>query len=145
MTARVKRPRGRAALLAVLFAASALAACGDTDFKNDPRPPLPLNVTGVIQDSGITVSPAKIGAGPVVLTLSNQTDGPHELILQGGSVNARIGPVPATAAGTIRRTLAPGDYEVSAGSEEAVPEEIKPAKLTVGPERPSSSTDLQLP
>ena len=39
MTARRKTPRGPAALLAVVLAA-ALAACGDEDFKNDPRQPV---------------------------------------------------------------------------------------------------------
>ena len=38
-----------------------------------------------------------------------------------------------------------GDYEVSVGSEAAVPREIKPAKLTVGAARKSSSDELQLP
>jgi hypothetical protein len=144
MTARGKTRRGPAALLAVALAAS-LAACGEEDFKNDPRPPLPIELTGVIQSDKVTVSPAKIGAGPVLITIANQTDDPHPIILSGGSLEAHFPAVAPTDTATIQRTLAPGDYEVTAGSEAAVPKEIKPATLQVGKERPSSSDDLQLP
>jgi hypothetical protein len=145
MTARGRTPRGTAALLAVLLAA-ALAACGsDEDFKNDPRPPIPIELTGVIQDDRVTVSPAEIGAGPVSITIANQTDDPHTLILSGEAVDARVGPVAPTATTTIRRNLEPGTYEVRAGSEAAVTREIRPATLDVGPERETSSGDLSLP
>ena len=50
-----------------------------------------------------------------------------------------------TNTATIRRTLGPGEYKVSAGSEAAVPEEIKPATLRVGPDRDNASGDLELP
>jgi len=122
-----------------------LAACGDDDFKNEPRQPVALELTGVVQPEAVTVSPTQVGAGPVVITLANQTDDPHTIQLDGGSVHAEVGPVPPTSTATIRRTLAPGEYEVSAGSEAAVTKEIKPATLRVGPERESASGDLQLP
>ncbi len=144
MTARSKTPRGPAVLLAVMFAAS-LAACGDEDFKNEPRQPLAIALTGVIQSKQVTVSPAKVGGGPVVITIANQTDDPHTITLDGGSVHAEVGPVAPTDTATIQRTLAPGEYEVSAGSEAAVPEEIKPAVLQIGPDRESASGDLELP
>ncbi|HEU0024991.1 MAG TPA: hypothetical protein VFQ12_10185 [Thermoleophilaceae bacterium] len=145
MTARGKTPRGPAALLAVMLAAS-LAACGDDeDFANDPRPPTPIELTGVIQDDRVTVSPDRIGAGPVAITIANQTDDPHPVILSGGSVDARIKLVAPTATTTIRRSLEPGRYEVAAGSVAAVPKEIEPAILEVGPERESSSGDVSLP
>jgi hypothetical protein len=127
-----------------MFAAS-LAACGDEDFKNEPRQPLALELTGVVQAERVTVSPSKVGGGPVVITIANQTDDPHTIELDGGSVHAEVGPVAPTDTGTIRRTLAPGEYEVSAGSDAAVPEEIKPATLRVGPDRESASGDLELP
>ena len=127
-----------------MFTAS-MAACGDEDFKNEPRQPVPIELTGVVQDEGVTVSPAKIGAGPVLITLANQTDDPHTIALDGGTVHAEVGPVAPTNTTTIRRTLAPGDYEVSAGSEAAVPKQIKPATIRVGPERNSASGDLELP
>jgi hypothetical protein len=144
MTARGKTPRGPAALLAVVLAAS-LAACGEEDFKNDPRPPTPIELTGVIQQDKVTVSPAQVGAGPVQITIANQTDDPHPITLTGGSLEARVANVEPTDTATIQRTLAPGDYEVRAGSATAVNKEIKPAKLRVGKERASSSGDVSLP
>ena len=144
MIARGKTPRGRAAALAVIIA-TGLAACGEDDFKNEPREPVAVNLTGVVQSDRVTVSPAKVGGGPVVITIANQTDDPHTIELDGGSVHAEVGPVAPTDTGTIRRTLEQGDYEVSVGSEAAVPREIKPAKLTVGAARKSSSDELQLP
>lgn len=144
MTARGKRPRRGAAALAVIVA-TGLAACGDEDFKNDPRPPVSIDLTGVIQSDKVTVSPATVGAGPVAITIANQTDDPHTIQLTGGSIDTTVGPVAPADTATIRRTLERGDYEVRAGSETAVPREIKPATLTVGAERRSGSEDLQLP
>ena len=144
MIARGKTPRGRAAALAVIIA-TGLASCGDEEFKNEPREAVEVDLTGVIQSDKVTVSPAEVGAGPVVITIANQTDDPHEIFLRGGSVDASVGPVAPTSAATIRRTLARGDYEVSVGSEAAVPREIKPAKLRVGADRKSGSEDLELP
>ncbi|MBA2629541.1 MAG: hypothetical protein H0U84_00770 [Thermoleophilaceae bacterium] len=121
--------------------------CGsDDDFANDPRPPLPIELTGVIQSGKLTVSPTKFGAGPVLITISNQTDDPHTVTLSGGAIKgARVGPVEPANTASIQRTLEPGDYEVSAGGEAAVEREIKPATLAVGAERESSSGDLSLP
>jgi hypothetical protein len=127
------------------MAATSLAACGEDDFKNEPREPFAINLTGVIQSKRVTVSPKEFGAGPVEITIANQTDDPQEIRLTGGSVDATVGPVEPTGAATIRRTLEQGEYEVSVSHEEAVPKEIKPATLTVGAERPNANTDLQLP
>ncbi len=144
MIARGKTPRGAAVLLAVTTTAF-IAACGDEDFKNEPREPVALQLTGVIQRGQVTVSPKTVGGGPVAITIANQTDDPHTIALDGGSVHAEVGPVAPTGTTTIRRTLEPGEYEVSAGSEAAVPKEIKPATLRVGPARASASGDLELP
>ncbi len=144
MSARGKTPRGTAALLA-LVSVAALAGCGDDDFKNDPRPSPPVELTGVIQASRVTVSPPTVGAGPVLITISNQTDDTHSVTLSGGSVEQRSAQVAPSDTTTIRRTLEPGTYAVTAGEAAAVAKEIKPARLTVGKPRPSGSTDLSLP
>jgi hypothetical protein len=123
----------------------AVAACGGEDFENLPRPPAPVDLTGVIQDDKVTVSPAKVGAGQVTITVSNQTDGPKTITLEGEAISARVGPVRPLATGEITRTLTPGSYEVRAGSKKALPKEIAPAKLRIGKQRKSSSGDLLLP
>ena len=127
------------------IAAALLAGCGEDDFKNEARAPVNVELTGSIQDDKVTVSPARIGAGPISITFSNQTDAPHTLTLEGESVIDREGPVAPGGTGTIQKTLEPGTYEVRAGSEKAVLKEIKPAILRIGRERENSNNELLLP
>ncbi len=127
-------------MAAVLF-----AGCGDEDFKNEARSPVRVALTGVIQDDQVTVSPAKVGAGPVEITISNQTDSPRSITLEGESIIERSSQVQPGATATIQKTLSPGSYEVKAGSEKAVPREIRPAVLEIGRERQNSNNELLLP
>jgi hypothetical protein len=133
--------------VAIFAAVAAVAAgCGDEDFENEPRPPVPMELTGVIQDDKVTVSPSRnIGAGPFVITISNQTDADRTITLEGESITEEVGPVEPLETATIQRTLAPGSYEVKAGSTKAMPRKIAPALLDIGAERKSSSGDLLLP
>jgi hypothetical protein len=127
-------------------AAIFLAGCGDDDFENKPRAPVRIQLTGVIQQDKVTVSPSRdLGAGPFEITISNQTKDPHTVTLEGGSVTEQAGSVQPNDTLTIRRTLDTGTYEVTAGSEQAVPKEIKPAVLRIGAERKDSNSDLLLP
>ena len=133
--------------MAILAAVAAgVAGCGDEDFENNPRPPVPMELTGVIQNDKVTVSPSKnIGAGPFVITISNQTDADRTITLEGESVTEETGPIGPLETATIQRTLAPGSYEVRAGSQKALRRKIAPAMLSIGKERKSSSGDLLLP
>jgi hypothetical protein len=125
--------------------AALLAGCGEDDFKNEARAPVRVELSGVINDNEVTVSPAKIGAGPVAITISNQTKTRHTVTLEGESTTERQGPVEPGATVTIQKTLQPGSYEVKAGSEKAVRKEIKPAVLRIGSERKNSNNELLLP
>jgi hypothetical protein len=125
--------------------AALIAGCGEDDFKNEARAPVRLALTGVIQDDKVTVSPARIGAGPVEITISNQTDSVRTVTLEGESITERQGPVQPGDTATIQKTLAPGSYEVRAGSQKAVRKEIQPAVLTIGRERANSNNELLLP
>ena len=122
-----------------------MAGCGDEDFENEPRPPVPVGLTGVINSDEVNVSPTRVGAGPVVITVSNQTQRPRMITLEGETLVAEEGPIDPGDTATIQRTLSPGSYEVRAGSETAVRKEIAPALLDIGPERPASNNDLMLP
>jgi hypothetical protein len=126
-------------------ASGTLAACGEEDFANRPRPPVPVELTGVIQEEKVTVSPAKVGAGPVLITISNQTRAAHTITLEGESVRERLGPVQPQDTATIQKALEPGSYRVTAGSARAVAREIKPAELTIGKSRGSSSNEVLQP
>jgi hypothetical protein len=128
------------------IAAIFVAGCGDEDFENKPRSPVRFELSGVIQQDKVSVSPSRnLGAGPFEITISNQTGQPHTVTLEGERITEKAGSVDPADTLTIKRTLDPGTYEVRAGSEEAVPKEIKPAVLKVGKERRDSNSDLLLP
>jgi hypothetical protein len=133
------------ACIALAIAAALIAGCGDDDFKNEARAPVRLALTGVIKDDKVTVSPAKVGAGPVQITISNQTDSERTITLEGESITEQQGPVQPGDTATIQKTLEPGSYEVRAGSEKAVRKEIQPAVLEIGKKRKNSNNELLLP
>jgi hypothetical protein len=127
-------------------AAILIAGCGGSDFENKARPAVTLQLSGVIAKDQVTVSPSSnLGAGPFAITLSNQTGERHTVKIEGGTITEPPQPVDPGDTVTIKRTLDPGTYEVSAGSEQAVPKEIKPATLKIGAARPDSNGDLMLP
>lgn len=134
-----------AAMLLLAGTVSATTGCGGQDFANRPRPPIPVELTGVIQEKKVTISPSKVGAGPVVITISNQTKAAHTVTLEGESIRERVGPANPLDTTTIQKTLQPGSYKVSAGSAKAVAREIKPAALTIGKQRGNSSNDVLQP
>ena len=134
------------ALLGGVGGALTLAGCGGgDDFKNKPRPPAPVQLSGVITNSSVSVEPRKVGAGPIILLVSNQTQASHTITLEGPSSSERIGPINPLGVGRIQEVLKPGKYEIRAGSSAAQDEEIESATLTVGPERESSSNSVLLP
>jgi hypothetical protein len=133
-----------AALLAM--AAMTAAGCGGGGkFQNKPRPPAPVQLTGVITEKGVTVSPNRVGAGPVILLISNQTQQAHTITLDGGSTRDTVGPINPLDTAKVQQTLQQGDYQVKAGSSKALAKQLKPGTLTVGPERKSSSNQVDLP
>jgi hypothetical protein len=114
----------RAALVsAVAAGALVVAGCGgEDDFENEPRPPVPLQLTGVITDEGVTVSPRTVAPGPIVLIVSNQTDREHTVTLKGPEVDEETGTIPpadtATIQATLREPTASESYQVRANSAE---------------------------
>src|SRR4051794_175262 len=138
------RMRGIAA--ASIAALLALAGCGGgKDFANNPRPPVTVQLTGVITKQKVTISPNKIGAGPVVITVSNQTGRPHTLTLDGNGIQERVGPINPLDTAQLQKTLKPGKYTVTAGSEAASSSSISAATLLIGKERESASDKVLLP
>jgi hypothetical protein len=145
-TRKTRTSRGTwAILMAGVMALCAGAGCGEDDFENRPRPPVAVELTGVIQEDKVTVSPSRVGAGPVLITISNQTKAAHTVTLEGETIRERVGPVNPLDTATIQKTLKRGSYEVSAGSQRAVSREIEPAQLSIGKPRKSSSDELLLP
>jgi hypothetical protein len=126
--------------------AIALAGCGGgKDFANKPRPPVTLDLTGVITKEKVTISPRHVGAGPVVITVSNQSGQARTLTIEGNGTQDSVGPIESLDTGKLQKTLKPGRYTVKAGSEAATKKLIRPAVLVIGKERPSASDKVLLP
>src|SRR5690242_14535029 len=88
----------------VAAAALLVSGCGGgKDFAGKPRPAAPLTLTGVITKSGVTVSPNRVGAGPVVILVSNQTQASHTLELDGANIaSVQTPPIAPTDTGRIQ-------------------------------------------
>jgi hypothetical protein len=129
--------------VAALAAAFVLSACGEDDFENNPRPPSPIELTALISDRQVKVSPSKaaaVGAGLANFTISNQSADPAALVLEGPTDEASSEIAPG-GTGSMKIALEEGDYVVSAGEDAKVRE----SALEVGPERESSQNELLLP
>ncbi|MEA2411000.1 MAG: hypothetical protein QOC77_1561 [Thermoleophilaceae bacterium] len=123
-----------------------VAGCGGgKKFENNARPAVPVQLTGVITDKEVTISPKRVGAGPVILNVSNQAKGAHTVTLEGVGTTDTVGPVNPLDTAQLQQTLKPGTYTVKAGSKQATSAVIKPFRLTVGQARASSSNQLLLP
>lgn len=134
------RERGRVLIFAAaLVTALVVAGCGSDDFKNDPRPPIPAEVSVKIAKDGVAVSPKEFGAGIVNFTIANLTTEPGTLAIQ-GPVDADSSEIPPTGTGTIKVAMKTGSYEASVSGIAA-----RPFSFTVGPERPSGQNVLLLP
>jgi hypothetical protein len=132
-----------AALVAVLVALMlAIAGCGgDDEARSEQRPPVPINVSVVVGLEGVTVSPAKFGAGPVTLLVANESGAAQSLTIDGPRLRRSVGPIPPDDTATVKLTMGTGDYTISA--EESAG--LKAATVTVGPPRTSAQNQLLLP
>jgi hypothetical protein len=145
---RTRRARAALLLSSGAMVAVAVAGCGGTgSFKNQPRPPAPVQLTGVVTNKQVTISPNHIGAGPVIIVVSNQTDSSHTIVLEratneGSGARDTVGPVNPLSAATLSDNLTNGEYSVSVDNGLG---SIQPATIIVGPERRSSSGQLLLP
>ena len=124
---------------AVLATALIGAGCGRDDFKNDPRPPVPAEVSIRIATSGVGLSPEKFGAGLVNFTIANLTTRPGTLTIH-GPVDVDSNEIPPGGAETLKVDMKTGSYEASVSGIA-----VRPFSFKVGPERPSGQNDLLLP
>lgn len=130
---------------ALAAAALAIAGCGGgDDYENKPRPPQPIVVTAAITPKSVSVSPKEFGAGPISLVVTNLTPATQQVTLEtagrAAGIRQSTGPINPRETASLKADLSQGEYEVHVASED-----VKPAKITVGPSRPSAQNDLLQP
>ena len=141
----IGKTRVRTPVLLICAVAVGATACGGDDFENEPRAAVPVELSGVIKPARVILSPDEVGAGPIRITISNQTPHARTVTLHGDAVDERVGPVYPQDTARIQKTLEPGRYELRAGSDDAAGGAITPAELRIGPRRPESNDRLLLP
>ena len=125
-----------------------VAGCGGGgDYKNEPRPPAPINVTAAITDARVSVSPHRFGAGPIVLIISNQSSSAQKVTFEtdelGGSKPGNkfdTTPINPRATATLKVDVRQGDWKLSTGDGG-----IRAAAVSVGKKRKSAQGDLLQP
>jgi hypothetical protein len=135
-----------ATVLAVVGAGSGCGSGGGYD--NASRPPAPATISIVVASDRVAVSPARIGAGPAVLLIANESDRSRDVTLSapaGASrscvqADASSGPINPQSTARIQLPLAEGTCAVGVAGGG-----VKPARLTVGRERSSAQQDLLQP
>jgi hypothetical protein len=144
---RVGRARVATLLVGGLAVPTAIGCGGGSDFKDKPRPPVTVQLTGSINDRAVSVEPNKVGAGPVTIVIANLSGQSHTVTIEGGPHNTTetVGPINPQDTANIQETLQEGTYTVKAGSDRAAAREISPATLHIGPSRSSSSGRVLLP
>jgi hypothetical protein len=154
----------RASLLACLALALLVAGCGAEEHANDPRPPVPTEVTASISQRSVSVQPSAVGvdsagqqslsqnAGQkepeinsntpltVAFTIANLTDFPTQLQIQ-GPVDKKSPKLVPQGTSSFKADLPTGDYLITAAD---IPG-ASAARFRVGPARTSSENDLLLP
>jgi hypothetical protein len=142
---RTSRPQRRLPVVLALAAALlVLTGCGDSSsYKNDPRPPSPINVTAYISPTRVSVSPTTFGAGPIVLIVTNQSDTSQEATFQtdsGDGLNQTTNPINPGNTAQIKANVPEGTYVLRTGNDA-----VAPATVTVDAERPSAQNDVLQP
>jgi hypothetical protein len=120
-----------------------------------PRPPAPIDLSVYIADARLSISPPSVGAGPVILVVTNQASQTESLSITpagSGSALALIGPVSPQATAQMQVDLdSPGEYTVASAATGntdaglATASGVVSAALHVGVTRRSASGALLQP
>jgi hypothetical protein len=124
--------------------ALAMSGCGGSgsDYKNELRPPAPINVTAYISPRRVSVSPANFGAGPIVVIVTNQSNSSQEIsfVTGGNGDKGQSKLINPGDTGELKLDAVQGSYVVRTGDEA-----VRPATVSVGPKRRSAQNQLLQP
>ncbi len=152
------------AILAALGATALVAGCGTQSHPNDPRPPLPIEVSVIITDKAVQAEPAAAGvkstngaalsgnrgkepaANPnqpqiVNFTITNSTRTKTTIEIRGPGGTKTSGPLVPSGNTVFKVALESGHYKLQATDLPGA----KAAAFLVGPKRVSAQNDLSLP
>lgn len=130
-----------------------VAGCGSAGtFANKPRPATPVNLTVYVNDQRVSVSPASVGAGPVMFIVTNQASHNESVEVQdnGGRSLASTGPINPGGTAQVTVDFNTGRYTISTGKTSTEAQfvghgGIHPATLRIGPPRPNADNALLQP
>jgi hypothetical protein len=133
--------------LVLLALPIAIAACGSEPRENELRPPTPVTLTGAIHKDRIQISPDSVGAGTVVLVVSNQSKAPQTVTFEtdelGGDTAGTTASSPEIAPGsTGRLTIATREGTYKVHTQDGA---IKATEVEIGPPRETAQDDVLLP
>jgi hypothetical protein len=145
----------RIRMIGIVGACTVVAGCGSAGgtAPTQPRPPSPVNLTVYVNDSRVSVSPSRVGAGPVVFIVTNQASKSEQLaISRAGQSSPIASTAPINPQGTTQVSVnfAPGDYTIATqrrGNDAQLSEQptIRSASIHIGRERPNGNNDLLQP
>lgn len=121
---------------------------GDVDYANADRPPASVAITIMLDGGTVAVSPDRVGAGPVLLLIANESGRSRDVTLtapDGADAScvahdASSGPISPEGTARISLPLVQGTCEIGVADGA-----LEPARLRVGAERPSAQQDLLQP
>jgi hypothetical protein len=146
--------RIRIGLVSILVVVG-VSACGSagSPVASRPAPPAPVVVSADVGAGQIRVSPSHFGAGPILLTVTNQSAHAVALrVLHGAHAIARTAPINPQGVTQLKVDLSRGNYSLAAApagrrtdAQKTLPSHVLAARLRVGRHRPSSGASLLQP
>jgi hypothetical protein len=129
----------------------ALAGCGGSShFADKSRPATPIDLSVYVNDHSVSVSPASVGAGPVVFLVTNSAATTELVSIRadgsGRRTAATTGPINPGTSAQVQADLGTGSYVVTTsapGGQSA--RAIRPARLKIGAPRPNSNNAVLQP
>lgn len=139
----------RKRMVSAIGVALLAVGCGSSEeYANDLRPPAAISIGISIKDDGVHLSPARVGAGPATLIVTNLTARSRDLLLRGDDgatrgcvdVDTTSGPINPRGTAKLQLVLREGSCRVGTRGGGTTP-----ARLLVGGQRPTAQAELLQP
>jgi hypothetical protein len=147
-TMRTRMLGALSATLVVLAGLGSGCGSGSDDYANADRPPAPISISIAVTGTRVAVAPSRVGAGPVLLLIANESDRSRDVTLTAPNASsdscveddASSGPINPQGAAHIQLSLVHGTCAVGVADGS-----LPSTRLVVGPQRASAQQDLLQP